>query len=159
MYRPAFPGRSIFITGVGRARPRFAPARILACCAQPLYLLTPPGRFALHAGAHRAHASFRRPCGSLWAFGPTAHRAGASLRCRAGNLRPWTLSIYRKRPVAPPFLDMLNPPKPEGLGGFAVCQPLIPRRSRRRAPQRWGRSRFPRSGHTPSGCRSPAPGP
>ena len=118
LYRPAFPGRSIFITGVGRARPRFAPARISACCAQPLYLLTPPGRFALRAGAHRAHASFRRPCGSLWAFGPTAHRAGASLRCRAGNLRPWTLSIYRKRPVAPPFLDMLKPPeagRPRGV--------------------------------------------
>ena len=31
--------------------------------------------------AHRAHASFRRTSRSLWASGPTAHRADAPLRC------------------------------------------------------------------------------
>ena len=37
--------------------------------AQPLYLLTPPGRFALRATAHRADASLRRAAGR---FGPSA---------------------------------------------------------------------------------------
>ena len=36
--------------------------------------------------------SSRSACGSLWAFGPTAHRAGASLRaCRGWGLRPKAL--------------------------------------------------------------------
>ena len=37
--------------------------------AQHLYLLTPPGRFALRATAHRADASLRRAAGR---FGPSA---------------------------------------------------------------------------------------
>ena len=37
--------------------------------AQPLYLLTPAGRFALRATAHRADASLRRAAGR---FGPSA---------------------------------------------------------------------------------------
>ena len=96
--------------------------------AQPLYLLTPAGRFALRATAHRADASLRcahgfaalanigvlragraQPlylltppgrCGSLWAFGPSAHRARASLRaCRALGQSPKALcrSIFHER--------------------------------------------------------------
>ena len=49
-YRPAFPGRSIFAEGAGRALRSFRSP--------------PSGRFALRA---------------------TAHRADASLRCRAGG--------------------------------------------------------------------------
>ena len=107
--------------------------------AQPLYLLTPAGRFGplaqvptghtlpsgtrmvslprkyrrsvrwprtalvfAHAfrslwasgpSAHRAHASFRRTSRSLWASGPTAHRADAPLRCPKNLCR----STKRKR--------------------------------------------------------------
>ena len=73
--------------------------------AQPLYLLTPAGRFALRATAHRADASLRRAHGfaalanigvlragraqplylltpaGRFALRTTAHRADASLRC------------------------------------------------------------------------------
>ena len=45
--------------------------------------------WAFGPSAHRAHASFRRTCGSLWAFGPSAHRAHASLRaCRGLGQTP-----------------------------------------------------------------------
>ena len=37
--------------------------RSVRCRAQPLYLLTPAGRFALHATAHRADAPLRRAHG------------------------------------------------------------------------------------------------
>ena len=80
--------------------------------AQPLYLLTPAGRFALRATAHRADASLRcahgfaalanigvlragraqplyllTPAGRF-ALRATAHRADASLRCAAGRFGP-----------------------------------------------------------------------
>ena len=77
--------------------------------AQPLYLLTPAGRFALRATAHRADASLRRAHGfaalanigvlcagraqplylltpaGRFALRATAHRADASLRCASGR--------------------------------------------------------------------------
>ena len=47
--------------------------------AQPLYLLTPSGRFALRATAHRADASLRRASGR---FGPSAQQpTGLTLPC------------------------------------------------------------------------------
>ena len=128
-YRPAFPGRSIFAEGADRAHRSFRSLAnigvLRAGRAQPLYLLTPAGRFALRATARRADASLRRAFRSLchlrWqvsrllnhsrfpngrahgfaaplrvALGlrpkcpqgtrfPSRHRAGASLRCRAGG--------------------------------------------------------------------------
>ena len=72
-YRPAFPGRSIFAEGADRAHRSFRSLAnigvLRAGRAQPLYLLTPPGRFALRATAHRADASLRRAAGR---FGPSA---------------------------------------------------------------------------------------
>ena len=69
---------------------RFTPSQISAFCAlaarspcicSRLQVALPPSV----ASARWAHASFRCTFGSLWAFGPTAHRADASLRCRAGG--------------------------------------------------------------------------
>ena len=89
-YRPALSGRSNVAEGANRARRSFhslanigvlrAAARSPCICSR-LQVALPPSV----ATAHRAGASFRRTFGSLWAFGPTAHRADASLRCRAGG--------------------------------------------------------------------------
>ena len=54
--------------------------RSVRCRAQPLYLLTPAGRFALRATAHRAHASLR-------AFGHSKRLRGAGCRAGAGARR------------------------------------------------------------------------
>ena len=86
--------------------------RSVRCRAQPVYLLTPSGRFALCATAHRADASLRRAHGfaalanigvlragraqplylltpaGRFALRATAHRADASLRCAAGRFGP-----------------------------------------------------------------------
>ena len=69
--------------------------------AQPLYLLTPAGRFALRATAHRADASLRRTFGSLWAFGPSAHRAHASLRATGLTLPSVPSKVNSYRPAFP----------------------------------------------------------
>ena len=68
--------------------------------AQPLYLLTPPGRFALRATAHRADASLRRAAGR---FGPSAQvPTGHALplrACRGLEQSPKALcrSIFHER--------------------------------------------------------------
>ena len=53
-YRPAFPGRSIFAEGADRAHRSFRSLAnigvLRAGRAQPLYLLTPAGRFAAFGG-------------------------------------------------------------------------------------------------------------
>ena len=54
--------------------------RSVRCRAQPLYLLTPAGRFALRATAHRAHASLR-------AFGHSKRWRGAGCGAGAGARR------------------------------------------------------------------------
>ena len=98
---------NIGVLRAGRAQPLYLLVRkyrrSVRYRAQPLYLLTPAGRFALRATAHRADASLRRTFGSLWSLRaqvptghtlpfappgtrfPSRHRAGASLRCRAGG--------------------------------------------------------------------------
>ena len=82
-YRPAFPGRSIVAAGAGRAHRSFRSLAnigvLRAGRAQPLYLLTPAGRFALRATAHRADASLRCASGR---FGPSAQQpTGLTLPC------------------------------------------------------------------------------
>ena len=68
----------------GRAHGFAALANIGVLCAgraQPLYLLTPAGRFALRATAHRADASLRRASGR---FGPSVQQpTGLTLPLRA----------------------------------------------------------------------------
>ena len=63
------PATSIFAAGAGRAHRSFRSLAnigvLRADRAQPLYLLTPAGHFALRATAHWARASFRRTFGSL----------------------------------------------------------------------------------------------
>ena len=67
-----------------RASLPFANIGVLrAVRAQPLYLLTPAGRFALRATAHRADASLRCAAGRF-ALRATAHWADASLRALPG---------------------------------------------------------------------------
>ena len=128
-YRPAFPGRSIFAEGADRTHRSFRSLANIgvprAGRAQPLYLLTPLGRFGPSAQVSRLlnHSRFPNgrahgfaaplrvalrfaqvPTGHTLPFAPqgtrflpahlrvalpplaaTAHRAGASLRCRAGG--------------------------------------------------------------------------
>ena len=93
--------------------------------AQPLYLLTPAGRFALRATAHRADASLRRAHGfaalanigvlcagraqplylltpaGRFALRATAHRADASLRAARAlaTLAPSALRSPQRRPM------------------------------------------------------------
>ena len=115
-YRPAFPGRSIFAEGAERAHRSFRSLAnigvLRADRAQPLYLLTPAGHFALRATAHWADASLRCAHGfaalanigvlragraqplylltppGRFALRATAHRADASLRRAAGRFGP-----------------------------------------------------------------------
>ncbi len=143
--RASGPGRSIVAVGTGRALRSF---RFLANIgvlragrAQPLYLLTPPGRFGPSAQVSRLlnHSRFPNGCahgfaaplrvalgrwpkcpgcsiirasltvalmvslprfGSLWAVGPSAHRAHASLRA-TGHTLPSGASEPPKRVVPP----------------------------------------------------------
>src|SRR5699024_5313758 len=92
---------SIVAAGAGRAHRSFRSLAnigvLRAGRAQPLYLLTPAGRFALCATAHRADASLRRTFGSLWPLRgqvPTGHTlpSGAG---RAGSLRPWAQTFLK----------------------------------------------------------------
>ena len=100
-YRPAFPGRSIFAEGADRAHRSFRSLAnigvLRAGRAQPLYLLTPSGRFATFGGKCPGCSIIRASLtvalmvslprfGSLWAFGPSAHRAHASLRATGHTL-------------------------------------------------------------------------
>ena len=79
-YRPAFPGRSIFAEGADRAHRSFRSLAnigvLRAGRAQPLYLLTPAGRFG---------PSAQQPTG-------LALPSGAG---RAGSLRPWAQTFLK----------------------------------------------------------------
>ncbi len=102
--------------------------RSVRCRAQPLYLLTPSGRFALCATAHRADASLRRAHGfavlanigvlragraqplylltpaGRFALRATAHRADASLRRAHGFAALANIGVLRAGRAQPLYL-------------------------------------------------------
>ena len=88
-YRPAFPGRSIFAEGAARTLCSFRSLAnigvLRAGRAQPLYLLTPLGRFGPSAQVPTGHTLPSGAPSGRFALRATAHRADASLRCRAGG--------------------------------------------------------------------------
>lgn len=75
--------------------------------------------------------SSRSTCGSLWAYGPTAHRAGASLRaCRGWRLRPKALC----RGIFCKYCERLqgarNAAFSQSVGFSTVWRPCCKRRSK-----------------------------
>ena len=115
--------------------------------AQPLYLLTPPGRFGPSAQVPTGHTLPSGAPAGRFALRATAHRADASLRCAAGRFGPLAqvstghtlpsgapspVPQHKKRALRVPEghkkRASLNPSLNISANGAAILHPEGPRR-------------------------------